>query len=95
MLIETKSFGGIWSFGEDFLGMYRDVRQITITTTITSKIPGDNGSSFNTLILKLTGRFINSFQAIAPLKAHKKGYIFWGANFPQKLTPKTSIETEL
>jgi hypothetical protein len=34
-------------------------RQITITTTITSKIQGDNGSSFNTLIIKLTRRFIN------------------------------------
>jgi hypothetical protein len=46
-----------------------------------SKIPGDNGSS------------LNSFQAIEPLTAHKrKGYIFKGAYFPQKLTPKTSTE---
>jgi hypothetical protein len=32
--------------------MYRDGRQITITKTITSKIPDDNGSSLNIPITK-------------------------------------------
>jgi hypothetical protein len=35
------------------MGMYRDCKQITITTTITSKIPGDNGSSLNVPITKI------------------------------------------
>jgi hypothetical protein len=44
--------------------------------------------------IKLIAIMFNSFQAIAPLTANKKGQIFGGAYFPQKLTPKSSIETQ-
>jgi hypothetical protein len=46
---------------------------------IFTELKKDEGSS----------ELINSFQAIAPLTAHEKG-----AYFPQKLTPKSSTETE-
>jgi hypothetical protein len=32
VLIETKSFGGIWSFGEDSMGLYVGGRQIFETS---------------------------------------------------------------
>jgi hypothetical protein len=47
----------IWGkFYGDVQGWQAD---LTTTTTITSKISVDNGSSFNDLIIKLTRRFIN------------------------------------
>jgi hypothetical protein len=48
-----------------------------------SKIPGDNGSS------------LNRIPVMVPLTAPLFGSLFFkGAYFPQKLTPKSSIETE-
>jgi hypothetical protein len=32
LLIETKTFGGIWSFGENYMGLYMGGRQIFETS---------------------------------------------------------------
>jgi hypothetical protein len=54
-----------------------------------SNIPGDNGSSLNKLItLKIIA--LTAFMLWLSYNGHFWGYIFSGAYFPQKLTPKTS-----
>jgi hypothetical protein len=58
LLIETKSFGGIWSFGEDSMMLYMGGRQIFETSQEVHKREEDNKSNKQVIAKLLIQMFL-------------------------------------